>query len=141
MSRRGSDHLGFTVWIEARPGVTAVEQNAFLRRLQDYLDDHELQIIGGPLHAVVFAEDRSLTATDQVDLLDWLIDDPLVRTVAVSPLSPRLDQPAGREAGYLSVRATDLTLIGLTLLYRNRSLSAELYLQLLGGFVRPVTVH
>ena len=141
MSRSSSQYLGFTVWIEARPRVTAAEQNAFLRRLQDYADAHDLLLGGGPLAALVFADDRSLTATDQVDLLDWLIDDPLVRTVAVSPLSPRLDQPAGREAGYLSVRATDLTLIGLTLLYRNRSLSAELYLQLLGGFVRPVTVH
>ena len=141
MSRRGSDHLGFTVWIEARPGVTAVEQNTFLRRLQDYLDDHELQIVGGPLHALVFAEDRSLTATDQVDLLDWLIGDPVVRAVALSPPSPSVDRPAQRDAGYLRVQATDLTLIGLTLLYRSRSLSAELYLQVLGGFVRPVVLH
>jgi uncharacterized protein YggL (DUF469 family) len=141
MSRHRSQHLGFTVWIEARPRVTAAEQNAFMRRLQDYAEAHDLQLGGGPLAALVFADDRSLTATDQVDLLDWLIDDPLVMAVAVSPLSPRLEQPAGREAGYLSVRATDLTLIGLALLYRNRSLPAELYLQLLGGFVRPVTVH
>jgi len=141
MSRNGSQHLGFTVWIEARPRVTAVEQNAFMGRLQDYAEAHDLLLGGGPLAALVSSDDRSLTATDQVDLLDWLIDDPLVMAVAVSPLSPRLEQPAGREAGYLSVRATDLTLIGLTLLYRNRSVSAELYLQLLGGFVRPVTVH
>jgi len=133
--------LGFTVWIEARPRLTAAEQTAFMRRLQDYAEAHDLLLGGGPLCALIFAEDRSLTATDQVDLLDWLIGDPLVQAVAVSPLSPRLQQPAGREAGYLRVGTTDLTLIGLTLLYRNRSLPAELYLQILGGFVRPVTVH
>jgi hypothetical protein len=61
--------------------------------------------------------------------------------VAVSPLLLRLDRPSAREAGYLSVRSTDRTLIGRTQLYRNRSLSAELYLQILGGFVRPAVAH
>jgi hypothetical protein len=31
--------------------------------------------------------------------------------------------------------------IGLKLLYRSRRISAELYLQILGGFVRSVSVH
>jgi hypothetical protein len=102
---------------------------------------HDLRLGGGPLCALVFAENRLLTATDEVDLLDGLIDEPVVRAVAVSLLSPRRAHPAEREAGYLSARSTDPTLIGLTLLHRNRSLSAEPHLQSLDGFVRPAVAH
>jgi len=141
MSKNTSDQLGFTVWIEPRPGTTFAEQGALARRLEDYGAPRDLMIDGSPLCAAVFAEDRSLSASDQADLIDWLIDDPIVRSVAVSPLSSELGRPASRAEGYLKVQATDLTLIGVTLLYRNRALSAELYLQLLGGFVRPLTLH
>jgi hypothetical protein len=141
MGRPDSLPLGFTVWIEVRPRTTVAEQNAFMRRLQDHAEAQDLLLAGGPLCALVYSEDRSLTATDQVNLLDWLIDDPVVRAVAISPLSPRREGAGPREAGFLQVRATDLSLIGLTLLYRSRSLPAETYLQILGGFVRPATVH
>jgi hypothetical protein len=140
MSRR-PEQRSFTVWIEPRPGAAIAEQTSFARRLEDYGEARDLLIGGGPLCAVVFAEHRSLSAIDQVDLIDWLIDDPIVRSVAVSPLSTAIDRPASRADGYLRVQATGLTLIGATLLYRNRALSAELYLQLLGGFVRPLTLH
>jgi len=140
MSKR-TEQRGFTVWIAPRPGTTLAEQGALARRLEDYGAPRDLMIGGSPLCAVVFAEDRSLTARDQADLIDWLIDDPIVRSVAVSPLSSAIDRPTRRAEGYLKVQATDLTLIGVTLLYRNRALSAELYLQLLGGFVRPLTLH
>ncbi len=141
MSRRASEQLCFTFWIEPLPGVTVADQSAFARRLEGYGTARDLLIGGVPLCAVVSAEDRSLTATDQADFIDWLIDDPIVQSVSVSPLSGGLGRPANREAGYLTARATDLALIGLSLLYRSRSLSAELYLQVLGGFVRPVTLH
>ena len=140
MSRR-TEPRGFMVWIEPRPDTTFAEQGALARRREDDGAPRDLMIRGSPLCAVVFAEDRSLTARDQADLIDWLIDDPIVRAVAVSPLSSATDRPARRTEGYLKVQATDLTLIGVTLLYRNRALSGELYLQLLGGFVRPLTLH
>jgi len=141
MSRSGSEQLGFTVWIEPRPGTTFAEEGALARRLEDYGRARDLFFGGAPLCAVVFTEDRSLTASDQADLIDWLIDDPIVRSVAVSPLSSVIGRPASRGDGYLKVHTTDLTLIGVTLLYRNRALSGELYLRLLGGFVRPLTLH
>ena len=141
MSKSASDQLGFTVWIDPRPGTTFAEQGALARRLEDYGRARDLFFGGAPLCAAVFAEDRSLGASDQADLIDWLIDDPIVRSVAVSPLSSVSGRPASRAEGYLKVQATDLTLIGVTLLYRTRALSAELYLQLLGGFVRPLTLH
>ena len=95
MSRR-TEQRSFTVWIEPRPGTTFAEQGALARRLEDYGAPRDLLIGGSPLCAVIFAEDRSLTASDQVDLIDWLIDDPIVRAVAVSPLSSATDRPARR---------------------------------------------
>jgi hypothetical protein len=42
---------------------------------------------------------------------------------------------------FLLLQALDPVVIGLKLLYRSRRISAELYLQILGGFVRPVSMH
>ena len=94
-----------------------------------------------PLRFVVRSPDRSLTPSDQVDLLDWLIDYPALCTATVSPLVRGLDQPANRDDGYLPVRATDTALIGLTPLYRARRVSAEQYIEILGGFIRPAVTR
>lgn len=129
--------LGFTVWIEPKTGMTPAEESAFTRRLDGYMVARYLPFDGAPLRFVVRSPDRSLTPGDQVDLLDWLTDDPAVCTAMVSPLVRRLDQPADRRDGYLLVRATDTALIGLTPLYRARRVSAEQYIQILGEFIRP----
>ena len=137
MARTLEPRLGFTVWIEPKTGLTPAEEPAFTRRLDDYMAARHLPFGGAPLRFIVWSPDRSLTPSDQVDLLDWLTDDPAVCTAMVSPLVRRLDQPAGRDDGYLPVRATDTALIGLTPLYRARRVSAEQYIQILGGFIRP----
>jgi len=84
---------------------------------------------------------RSLTATDQVDLIVWLSDDMVPVTVLLSPLSATIDRPAVRDAGCVRADGSDLTLIPLTWLYRCRRITAEMFLQILGGFVRPAVVH
>jgi hypothetical protein len=141
MVKPSQPQLGFTLWIDHRPGLSIAAETEFSRRLEDYLTERELLMNGGPLRALIWSAERSLSATDQVDLLDWLIDDPVVRAVSLSPLSRRLDRPADRDAGALRAGATDLTLIALTLLYRSRRVSAEQYLRILGGFVRPAVAQ
>jgi hypothetical protein len=121
--------------------MTPDAEATFSRRLEDYMVARGLQLVGAPLRAVVWSPDRSLTATDQVDLLDWLIDDPAVQAAMVSPLGRQLGQPAHRDDGYIRVCSTDMALIGLTLLYRARRVGAELYLQILGGYLRPVVAQ
>jgi hypothetical protein len=61
--------------------------------------------------------------------------------VVLSPLSERIDVVADRGAGWLRADVTDMTLIPLTWLYSIHRISAEQYLQILGGFVRPAVKH
>jgi len=133
-------HRGFTIGVELVPGATLAQARGLERCIEDYADAHELQIAGHHLTYVVSAADRGLTAVDQVDLLDWLTDQPWVRNVRLSPLALS-DTPATWSEGFLLVASCDVPVIGLKLLYRCRRITAEQYLQILGGFVRPLTVH
>lgn len=141
MAKTLEPRLGFTIRIEPCPGLPPALHAAFERRLEKYLAERELQMNGGPLCALIWSGERSLTATDQVDLLNWLVSQPLVRSVILSPLDRRLDRMADRDAGAIRVDILDTTLIALSLLYRTRRIGAELYLQILGGFVRPAIGH
>lgn len=134
------EHLGFTMWIAPRRGLTISEELDFVRRLEDYTRERELQMTGGPLRAVVSSLTRSLSATDQVDLIMYLVNDLAVERVAVSALS-RGTRPADRDAGYIEARSMDVAVIALALLYSSGRVSGEMALEILGGYVRPAVVH
>jgi hypothetical protein len=121
--------------------MSAAAEAAFARRLDQYTTERQLITDGGPLCSIVWSAERSLTATDQVDLIDWLVSDMVPVTVLISPLSADLERSAARDAGCIRADCSDLTLIPLTRLYRCRRISAEMFLQILGGFVRPLVVH
>ena len=134
-------HLGFTAWIQPRPGLYPSAESAFARRLEDYLAERNLSMTGGPLCLVLWSDERSLSAIDQVDFIEWLVNDPIVPTVVLSPLNERTDAVADRRAGWLRVDVMDMNLIPVTWLYRIHRISADQYLQILGGFVRPAVTH
>jgi hypothetical protein len=76
--------------------------------------------------------------------MDWLLDQPGISAVRVSTLTSKLDISDARsvwQAGAAHVSVCDLGVIGLTILYRARRITAELYLQILCGFMRPALVH
>lgn len=144
MVRYKEPQLGFIVQIEPRPGFTVGEARALDRRIQDYAEAHELDFSGDQLVHIVSADDRSLSATDQVDLMDWLIDQPGISFVRISTLTGKLDRSDAQavwQAGFAHVSVYDMGLIGLTILYRARRITADLYLQILGGFMRPAALH
>jgi hypothetical protein len=97
-----------------RAGLSPSNEAAFARRLEDYLADHFLLSSGSSLCSVIWSPERSLSPTDQVDLITWLGDDTAPVTVLLSPLSQRIDRPAARDAGCIRAEGTDLTLIPLT---------------------------
>lgn len=134
-------HLGFTAWIQPRPGLHPSAESAFARRLEDYLSERSLSMTGGPLCLVLRSDERSLSAIDQVDFIEWLVNDPIVPTVVLSPLNERTDAVADRRAGWLRADVMDMNLIPVTWLYRIHRISADQYLQILGGFVRPAVTH
>lgn len=133
-------HLGFTIVVAPVPGTGLSQMRELERRIEDYADAHELQLAGHHLTYVVGAAERSLTPTDQVDMLDWLIGQPGVRTVRLSLLGAA-DTTASWSDGFLLVTSCDVPVIGLSLLYRCRRIAPELYLQILGGFVRAASMH
>jgi hypothetical protein len=144
MVKHAEPHLGFLLQVEPRPGFTVAEARQLDRALEDYAESHELDLSGGQLVLVVSSEDRSLTVTDQVDFMDWLIDQSGISCVRVSTLTSKLDISGAHsvwQAGAAHVSVCDLGVIGLTILYRARRITADLYLQILGGFMRPALVH
>lgn len=144
MAKHVEPHLGFLLQLEPRPGFTMAQARQLDRAIEDYAEAHELDLGGSQLVQIVSAEDRSLTVTDQVDFMDWLIDQPGISCVRVSTLTSKLDISDARsvwQAGAAHVSVCDLGVIGLTILYRARRITADLYLQILGGFMRPALVH
>jgi hypothetical protein len=144
MVKHAEPTLGFLLQIEPRPGFTVAEARQLDRAVEDYAEAHKFDLGGGQLVLVVSAEDRSLTVTDQVDFMDWLIDQPGISCVRVSTLTSKLDISEARsvwQVGAAHVSVCDLGVIGLTILYRARRITADLYLQILGGFMRPALVH
>ena len=132
---------GFAVLILPYPGFTLQEMRELERRIEDYAEAHELQLEGHQLTFAVSSGERSLSATDQVDLVDWLTAQPGISALRLSPLRDRADLASSEDEGFLIVRTCDAVTIRLMLLYRSRRISAEMYLQILGGFVRSVHVH
>ena len=139
MTRRSEERMGFWLQIVPAPGLTPAREREIERCLEDYADSHGLRLGGHQLAITVSSDERSLTTTDQVDLVDWLVSRSGISAIRLGPLTAYLEQAAGD--AFMLVQALDLALIGLTLLYRSRRVSAELYLQILGGFVRPAIVH
>ena len=136
MARREA-RLSFSVRIVPAPGQSEATWRRLLHEWEAHADEHALALEGTQLLWQVSALDRGLTEGDQVDLLDWLVDRPPVREVQMSALHERGDAVAQLEAGFVCLRCGDPCTASLTLLYRNRRLTASMYLQVLGGYMRP----
>ena len=154
-SRRGGRDaeraVGFALQLELRPGLPLAECRQLERRLEDYAEAQDLHIEGTQLHHVVSAPGRPVGVDDQVALLDWLVDQAGVVAVRLGPIGPIWsldalnaadDAALGQGTGaFVHVHTVDVALIGLTLLYRCARITPTLYLQILGGYVRPAQIH
>lgn len=135
------DALGFSFSIVLMPGMTLPELMALERKLEDFSRERELVLGGHHLQRVLWSVQRSLSAADQVEFMDWVIDLPGIVSVNVSPLLPDRNLPAPLSEGYLRLMPLEPSVIGLTLLHRLGHIKPEFYLQILGGFVRPLETH
>ena len=104
-------------------------------------------IEGGPLHGLLTHRERSLTATDQVDWLLWMLDDPLVEAASVGCLlSTAMPRRAQRKTDpiLLMPRCAHLPPV-VAWLYRRHRIDARRFIDLLGGFTTraddPATSH
>lgn len=136
----------FALTLETDPGLPYAECRQLERCLEDYAEAHGLQLLGHQLHQLVCAPNRPVSVNDQVALIDWVIDLPGLVAVRLGPIVPMSEAPQAPEEGvdddaFVQVRAGDVALIGLTLLYRCGRIAPSLYLQILGGYVRPASTH
>jgi len=151
-SRRAAkeQEVAFALELELRPGLPLQDSRKLERRLEDYAEAQGLQFEGTQLRHLVSAPDRQVSVDDQVALIDWLIDQPGLIAVRLGPIGGRAEAGAdgegqvegqGGDAAFIQIRSGDIALIGLTLLYRCGRITAALYLQILGGYVRPARCH
>jgi hypothetical protein len=134
--------LGFSVWITPFRGATRAEFAALQRRVEDYLIERDLRDSGTPLQMLVCSDERSLSATDQVDLLVWLVTQPVVAMVEIGPLQAHVGSPGERGSQPVAVaRFGDLGLVPMAWLYGTNRLNAEQFIQMLGGYRSTTTLH
>jgi hypothetical protein len=133
---------GFSVWITPFQGTSPAEFAALQRRVEDYLIDRDLRDSGTPLQLEVWSDERSLSAVDQVDLLVWLIAQPGIATVEVSPLHAQGKTVAERGTQPVVVaRFGDLGLVPMAWLYSSSRLNAAQFIEMLGGYRSTATLH
>jgi hypothetical protein len=134
--------LGFSVWITPFQGITPAVFAALQRKVEDYLIDRDLRDGGTPLQLLIWSDERSLSATDQVDLLVWLLAQPGIAKVEVGPLVAH-GRPTGERGTQPVVvaRFGDLDLVPMAWLYGSNRVSAEQFIQMLGGFRSTATLH
>lgn len=142
-SRAQEHEVGFALELELRPGLQLPDFRRLERRLEDYAEAQGLQFVGTQLHHRVSAPDRPVGVNDQVALIDWLVDQPGLVAIRLGPITAlaqfdAVGQGEGNDSAFIQVRTGDFALIGLTLLYRCGRITPTLYLQILGGYVRPV---
>ncbi|QTN21774.1 hypothetical protein HZ992_16540 [Rhizobacter sp. AJA081-3] len=134
--------LGFTVWVHLPRPASVSEVRLYRHGLDRYIEANGLSRSMNPLHMLVWASDRSLTLTDQIDLLVWMVRDGRAVAVEMGPLQTQMGLPAGRDlVPTLPVRLADNTLLSMVRLYGAGHLPAEEFIEMLGGFQGPVTLH
>ena len=134
--------LGFTIRINLRRGISPHAEQAFERSLSDYMDSRDLQWQGTHLCAAVRCDDRDLSASDQVDLLLWLVEGVTPTIVEIGPLiSGAAMAERGNSVPVVRAQSSDLMLIPMIWLYRAGRVNAKQVLEMLGGFNTTGTVH
>ncbi len=126
----------FAVQVRLRRAVAPAEEQAFERRVIDWLTPRGLSAEGGQLAFAVLS-DRELTATDQADLLIALIDDATVRLARVGHLVTEGDPITEATSGMVWVEGDrqDHLLAAARTLYEARRLDGEGFLAAIGGFM------
>ena len=138
MSTTTQGRLGFHFQIEVWPETAATPATQFNRAIEDFAADQDILINGAPLQGCIEGRGRDISLTDQVNFIDWLMNQPTVRAVSVSPLTTSLNDPGRLEEGTLRVPILDMRVIAVCLLHRLGHLRPQQYIEILGGYVRRV---
>lgn len=135
----------FALTLETDHGLTYADCRRLERYLEDYADVQSLCLLGHQLRRLVCATERPVSVNDQMALIDWVIDLPGLVAVRVGQIvqlvAARTAEAGADEDAFVQVRAGDVALIGLTLLYRCGRIAPAPHLHILGGYVRLAATH
>lgn len=134
-SDRKSSEPTFAVEVLLRRDVAVAEELSFQRRLDDWLQAHDLWPGQGQLKFQVRG-DHELTPTDQANLLLALVDDPAVQLARVGPVVHGHDP--GRAPGdlvWVEARKGDPLVQAARQLYEAARLDGRGLLEALGGYL------
>lgn len=122
---------GFTAWVElTRPGVANVL--AFSLGLDRHLASLGLVRSMNPLHMLVWSPERSLTAEDQADLIEWMASERRVAVVTIGHLRPHAGIPSVRgHEKTLTARPSDPEWLALFRTYRSLQRDAQKAIELI----------
>jgi hypothetical protein len=134
---REGGRTSFAVQVRLRRAVTPAEEQAFERRVIDWLASRGLSAEGGGQLEFAVLSDRELTATDQADLLIALIDDVAVRPARIGHLVTEGDPITEATSGMVWVEGDrqNHLVAAVQTLYEARRLDGEGFLAAIGGFV------
>jgi hypothetical protein len=121
--------------------LTYIDAVAFSERLARYAHLQGLDLDVGNGAFTVSASGRVLTESDQVQLVDWLIDQSPVRMIRMGPLTTSDEAARAEVSSLVSIDVGDMAVIGVTLLYRAGKLCPQLYLEILRRANPPVQLH
>lgn len=137
---------GFVVLIDVLPGLPLSVCRQIERCLEDHAEVHGLVLEGHQLRRLVMAHQHDLSITDQVVLIDRMLEEPGVIAVRVGAIRDHdhawdAQSAAPAAEAYVVVRTADIVTVCLTLLYRGGRINAAQYLQIHGGYVRSADLH
>jgi hypothetical protein len=141
-------HQGFAVQLLPQPGWCTAAERAFEHQVLTRCKEAGLVWSGAQLQGVVLGDGRSLTTSDQAEWLLWLmtLSIGLLARVRISGLSAEPDEllvvrPVGCDPGdarfadgWLEMDCGPISTYAACVLYAERRIPADAFLEALGGF-------
>jgi len=123
--------LRFAVRITPIRGTDALATRRFLCRFNEFLGRADLYFGGESWLFVVRSESRDLTVADQVEVLNWILEDELGASVAISPLTHCVADDLNEKSVWLQANRHDLAVAAINWLYRWDRIDAGMFFRIL----------
>jgi hypothetical protein len=137
---RKNVEVGFTVELRLQDGVPDHLVHELVQRLRARAEQRALRIGGYLLAFTVEAVGRDLTAADQAEMVNWLLDLPGISSLCLGALSTAAERSASPPQALFVLGLADEAMLPLTLLYRSGLVAPDLYLQLATNLTCQVAV-
>ncbi len=123
--------LRFAVRITPTRGADAAVLRQFVGRFDEFLAQADLYFGGSPWLFVVRSDSRDLTVADQVEILNWILEDEIGASAAISPLTRCVADDLNEDSAWLLANRQDLAVAAINWLYRWDRIDAGMFFRIL----------